>query len=303
MSTPSKKVLVEDPLDGRFDPSLLPISSLLRLLSKFDVDLPPSKAKKQVYIDSVLDHLPYIQSRAKQEAQLLTLELKKQEKRKSLHEEKELKAICKTPSTEKKKEKKKVAVGAAVEPDNQPTTRPTTPTIFSSENSFQSPKPAKLSASVTVSRTIATPVISSTPTVEINFASTESPPIFVASAITSEPSSSTSRRRKSGTKKTLFVIPDDDEVTTVHRLDENMTSEEPLDASREKPTLDRPIATPTKIMDSKYTLQERLLKRNQSKKSSLALSTFEWGSFCGRIDGHLDCALCYFRLPTPRILQ
>jgi hypothetical protein len=51
-----------------------------------------------------------------------------------------------------------------------------------------------------------------------------------------------------------------------------MTSEEPLDASPEKPTLDRPIATPTKIMDSKYTLQERLLKRNQSKKSSLALS-------------------------------
>jgi hypothetical protein len=54
---------MDDILDPSFDPQKLNITSLVRILARFDVDLPPSKEKKAYYVNLFNDHLDYMKKR------------------------------------------------------------------------------------------------------------------------------------------------------------------------------------------------------------------------------------------------
>ncbi|KAJ3304529.1 inner nuclear membrane protein enriched at telomere/subtelomere region [Kappamyces sp. JEL0829] len=164
---------------------------------------------------------------------------------------------------------------------DSPAARPTTPTIFTQENTFQSPKPASIvgPASAKARRFKEAANLSE---VSIEFTAPRAdPPQFQGrdlsgAQLASSGSPSTpslrkkSLRRKPGQRspstpaadqdKGTSPAPDDDETTTVQgQEDETQTA---TDHS------ERPIITPKKMLDSEFSLQERLLRRNRTKKAS-----------------------------------
>ncbi|KAJ3259942.1 inner nuclear membrane protein enriched at telomere/subtelomere region [Boothiomyces macroporosus] len=139
-----------------FDPQLLNISALIKLLATYDVDLPNKREKKQVYVDLCLEHLAYMRKRHSDELKLST---KKQPKgflsprarnsprRKGdlqTEESKEnlAKDIFKDKDTPLKKSEDKTATNSPVAstPRKKRAVNLEDSLVFSDDNPFQSPK-------------------------------------------------------------------------------------------------------------------------------------------------------------------
>ena len=228
---------MDDILDPSFDPQKLSVTALIRVLARFDVDLPPNKEKKAYYITLFNDHLDYMKKR-------LQSDIKKSAKKPpktgifaEIHNQKDAGGIS----------DQKLNLAAAIETLSKPYLRQAKVKDKDFQASSSTPEPKS------------TPKKRSAPVVDSD---QDSGSPFTSENVFQSPKT-TPVATPSNTKSPKFVP----------KIDYEKVEQVPIDFSNEQPEFKTPSKPPqsfrklNSIKESKpATIHERLLRRNKQRQ-------------------------------------